>query len=139
MTGAQAIREYVRDHYIEPARSRGDSTIRVPVRDVSKGLRLSNQFPNVCNALRGKRFLQANALELVESSGPPSGMGSTVVYTYRLISSRETEAIRESTFDRLRGIGREVFASLGGGEAYLRGERDNFYGASEESGEEPRR
>jgi len=35
---------------------------------------------------------------------------------------------------RLRGLLKEVFAELGGGEAYLRAERSNFYNPSCERG-----
>ena len=33
----------------------------------------------------------------------------------------------DDAWSRLRGTLREVFAELGGGEAYLRAERSNFY------------
>jgi hypothetical protein len=32
----------------------------------------------------------------------------------------------------LRGIGKEVFAALGGGEAFLRSEREHFYDPGKE-------
>ena len=43
---------------------------------------------------------------------------------------RITELSPPSTLDsweRLRGICKDIFAELGGGEAYLRNERENFY------------
>ena len=39
---------------------------------------------------------------------------------------REYDKEPEDSWNRLRGILKEVFAELGGGEAYLRAERSNF-------------
>jgi hypothetical protein len=39
---------------------------------------------------------------------------------------REYDKEPEDSWNRLRGILKEVFAELGGGEAYLRAERRNF-------------
>jgi len=39
-----------------------------------------------------------------------------------------TEAARYPTFGDLIGIGKETFAQLGGGEAFIMGERAAFYG-----------
>jgi hypothetical protein len=39
-----------------------------------------------------------------------------------------TETPVELPLSRFRGIAKEVFQELGGGEAFIRGERKNFYG-----------
>ena len=39
---------------------------------------------------------------------------------------RECNEEPEDSWNRLRGILKDVFAELGGGEAYLRAERSNF-------------
>lgn len=36
-------------------------------------------------------------------------------------------AEKEDAWRKLRGTWKDIFAELGGGEAYLRGERSNFY------------
>jgi hypothetical protein len=38
----------------------------------------------------------------------------------------------ESLFLQLRGIAKEVFQSLGGGEAFIRKEREQFYGPGDD-------
>jgi hypothetical protein len=42
--------------------------------------------------------------------------------------SKNDRSETEIAFLRLRGIAKEVFRSLGGGEAFIRRERENFYG-----------
>jgi hypothetical protein len=41
---ADQVREHVRHQYIEPARRRGDSTVRIVAGDVQKAVRLSTGF-----------------------------------------------------------------------------------------------
>jgi hypothetical protein len=37
-------------------------------------------------------------------------------------------AKRQEAWEKLRGIGKDIYASFGGGEAYLKAERASFYG-----------
>jgi hypothetical protein len=53
-----------------------------------------------------------------------------VTYTYEFANSR-VSATSEDAWSHLRGALKDVFAELGGGEAYLRAERSNFYGPDE--------
>ncbi len=126
----QKIREYARATIVEPARRQHLSTIRIIAGEVHKALGLQSRVPQVCNALGSRKFLQENNLELISREGPPSGQGNRVTFTYRLNDQPgETgEVTLESAFERVRGIAKEVFQSLGGGEAYLRKEREEFYG-----------
>jgi len=127
---ADAIRSYVHREYIAPARRKGLRRVRVVAGEVHRALELKNRVPNVCNALTSKRFLQQNQLVIEEESGPPSGMGTRMTYTYRLLDDKQphgpaTEAL---AFDKLRGLLKGALHSLGGGEAFLRRERKGFYG-----------
>jgi hypothetical protein len=65
---------------------------------------------------------------------PPSGMSTTVIFTYRLKdeTGQTSSPPTEWPFLRLRGIGKDVFQSLGGGEAFIRKEREQFYGPGED-------
>ena len=132
-THADRVREHARLEYIEPARRRHESTIRIVAGDVQKAMRLSNRVPLVCQALKSHKFLDENHLVLEKWGGPPSGMSTTVVFTYRLAEGgRASSQEAEWPFLRLRGIGKEVFQSLGGGEAFIRKEREEFYGPGED-------
>ncbi len=128
-TSAEAIRMYAQKEYIEPARRNGSRRVRIIAGDVHRGMRLKNRVPNVCSALSSRMFLEKNGLVIEEVSGPPSGMGTRVAYTYLLTEEKEsvgqTEAV--SNFGQLRGLLKEALRSLRGGEAYLRRERERFY------------
>jgi len=82
----------------------------------------------VCSALRTRQFLEQNSLRLVSRTGPPSGLTTTVTYTYEFVDGGEDRKTldREDAWNRLRGALRDVFAEYGGGEAYLRAERASF-------------
>lgn len=125
---SQIVRDYARQQSIDPARRRGEQTVRIVAGEVHRALRLTNLVPAVCSALRGKKFLTENHLVLEKSEGPPSGMSTSVVFTYRIEGTDPRGKTRKSHFLQARGIAKEVFESLGGGEAFLKAERDDFYG-----------
>ncbi len=123
-TLSDGVREHARKIYVEPARSRGDATVGILVKDVVRDLQLFNRTPLVCQALRSDKFLESNDLTIEKDDGPPSGLGTTVNITYRLGGKHEAQSTAvESPFLRARGVAKEVFASLGGGEAFIRAER----------------
>src|SRR5271157_4319983 len=131
---ADQVREHARREYIEPARRRGDSTVRIVAGDVQKAVRLVNRTALVCQALKSHKFIEENHLALEKWDGPPSGMSTTVTFTYRLAGQQPVAAPPpgESQLLRLWGIGKEVFQSLGGGEAFIRNEREEW-GPGEDS------
>ena len=125
---ADRVRDYARRQYIEPARARRQSTVRVVAGDVQKAVRLSNRVSLVCQALKSHKFLTDNHLLLEKWEGPPSGMSTTVVFTYRMLDDDQQTLPQpeEWSFQKLRGVAKEVFHSLGGGETFLRKEREQF-------------
>jgi len=129
-TYANRVRDYARRHYVEPARRRGDSTIRIVAGEVEKAVHLQNRSSLVCQALRSHKFQKESGVALERSDGPPSGISTTVTFTYRLLgeSIRSAPAKDKDAFLRLRGKLKDVFQSLGGGEEFIRRERENFYG-----------
>jgi hypothetical protein len=82
-------------------------------------------------ALKSKKFLQANGLRLISESGPPSGLSTTVTYTYEFIGAKPSPPGPDDPWTRLRGALKDIYAELGGGEDYLRQERERFYGSGE--------
>jgi hypothetical protein len=129
-THADRVREHARHEYIEPARRRREPTVRIVAGEVQKAVRLSNRVALVCQALKSHKFLDENHLVLEKWDGPPSGMSTTVIFTYRLTdeAGQTSSESAESLFLQLRGIAKDVFQSLGGGEAFIRKEREEFYG-----------
>ena len=53
---ADRIRQYVLEHYIEPARKEGRRRAEVLVREVNTALNLNEAWPNICQALAGRKF-----------------------------------------------------------------------------------
>ncbi len=125
---SDTIRAHSRENYVLPAREKRSSRFSIRAGDVVKELGIGySRVPAVCSALKTHQFLRDNELRLIEIRGPKSGQTSTVTYTYEFATSAMSEK-SEDAWSRLRGALKDVFDELGGGEAYLRAERSNFYG-----------
>lgn len=125
---SDTVRQYATDKYVRPTQHRGARTLSINVGEVHRAVALRNRVPLVCQALESDKFLQANELKLISKTGPPSGQSTTVTYTYEFIDTKPSSP-KEDPWVRLRGTLKDVFAELGGGEDYLRAERDRFYGS----------
>ena|ERR1019366_6428453 len=112
--------------YVERARYDGRDVVTISAGDVVRELSLQYRVPSVCSALTSKKFLKENGVTLEKKEGPPSGMGTTAKYTYRLNQVVQAEQGRYSLLWGLRGAGKEMYKSLGGGEAHLNKERAEF-------------
>ena len=119
------VREYATHEYVEPARNRGESTVRIVAGDVHRGLGFHNRIPLVCSALRSGEFLRRNRLKIESQEGPPSMQSTTVAFTY-LLEDIVGQKQEPSSFYSLRGIAKEVFRELGGGETFLKADRAEF-------------
>jgi hypothetical protein len=129
------VRQHAVELYLRTARRHGARTFSVNVGAVHKALGLNNRVPLVCAALTSKKFLVQNGLKLISKTGPPSGQSTTVTYTYEFVDRDEQDSTHADPWLKVRGIAKDVFAALGGGEAFIREERANFYGSgSDESG-----
>lgn len=132
MSPTEITKEHVIENYVRFARLRGDRTIQVRVGDLVKELGWTNRTPSVFSTLNSLAFQKEAGLELVEKrGGPPSGGPSTTwVFEYRLIDMGEIPAAKPkvtpdgSGLSKLIGICADVFKQLGGGQAYLKAERD---------------
>jgi hypothetical protein len=125
---------YVIKAYVEPARQRGENTVRIRVGQIQKELGWTSRTPSVFSTLKSQPFQQEAGVELIEKRGGPAsgGPSTTVEFIYRVLESADvsTEAKKlvpsgQGLMD-LYGIGAEVFKQLGGGEAYLNREREEF-------------
>lgn len=126
-SGSDAIRRHAYDKYVLQARRRKEKLISINVGDVHREMGLSNRVPLVCAALGSKKFLAEHGLRIVSKTGPPSGQSTTVTFLYEMENSMPDKQTADDMWESLRGIGKDVYASYGGGEAYLRQERANFY------------
>ena len=125
------VRQYSSRNYVEPARRRGEASFRIVAGEVHKGVHLNNRVPLVCQALKSGKFLTENNLVLEKWEGPQSGLGTRVIFTYRFKdSSTGVSSSEKNPFLEARGIAKDVFGRLGGGENFIRKEREQFYSQS---------
>jgi hypothetical protein len=132
--------------YVNPARLRGERTVDVRVGNVQKELGWTNRTPSVFSTLSSKEFQQEAGLELIEKKGgPPSGGPSTTVeFVYRVLDPTVTSGQGYSSpapgskLMALYGLCASTFLELGGGEDFLRRERDWGADAWEKYGQERR-
>jgi hypothetical protein len=125
-SASDLVRQHAWDVYLQPARHRRDRTFAVNVGTVHKALGLSNRVPLVCAALTSKKFLDEHGLKLISKTGPPSGQSTTVTLTYEILDGNEKGPPPTKPLLGLRGIAKNVFKGLGGGEAFIRQERRSF-------------
>jgi hypothetical protein len=130
---SDTIRAHGREKYVLAARERSASRFSIRAGDVVNELGIgASRAAAVCSALKTHQFLRDNELRLIEATGPKSGLSTTVIYTYEFANSAASafgaSAESEDAWSRLRGALKDVFEELGGGEAYLRAERSDFYG-----------
>jgi hypothetical protein len=132
MAPTEITKQHVIENYVQPARLKGQSTIEVRVGDVLKELGWTNRTPSVYSTLGSQPFMTEAGLQLIEKrGGPPSGGPSTTVrFVYRVLDSGFSANPSAKVIQNgaglldLYGILAQEFRELGGGEAYLRGERD---------------
>jgi hypothetical protein len=131
---SDAIRHHAYEKYVSAARNRSDKTVSINVGEVHRALALNNRVPLVCAALGSKKFLTEHGLRIISKTGPPSGQSTTVTFTYEIMDcdQKKSADVQLEAWLKLRGIGKDIFASYGGGEAYLRQERANFYGPGQD-------
>jgi hypothetical protein len=125
---SDAVRDFATNTYVQPTRRQGGRTLSINVGEVHKAVALRNRVPLVCQALESAKFLKLNELKLISKTGPASGQSTTVTYTYEFIDKKSSDP-KDDPWVKLRGALTKVFAELGGGEQYLRAEREKFYGS----------
>lgn len=132
---ADQIRAHGRERYVLPARRKRISRFSIRAGDVVRDLEIGwSRTPAVCSALKTNQFLEENQLHLVETTGPKSGQTTTVTYTYEFVDTLPA-AKEDDPWTKLRGAMKDILQKYGGGEAYLRQERENFYPPQIRNGE----
>jgi hypothetical protein len=123
---ADRARAHVQSQYFDPARRAGKTTVKVVAGEVHRALGVRNRVPAVCQALASKIIQEENDVTLIDRKGPPSGLSTRVEFTYRLEPASRPHGSRDGSFLALRGIAKEIFRKLGGGEEVVREERKIF-------------
>lgn len=94
---ADRIRQYVLEHFIEPAREEGRDSVEVLVSDVNRALELNQAWPNICQALAGKMFQDLAEVPAPERIG--ADQSSATVFRFRLNDTDDTSARPFVLFD----------------------------------------
>lgn len=125
----EQVQKYVSSAYILPAKKRGQNTIVVKAGDVHRELHWTNRVPAVCTSLGSRKFQLQTGLELIAKEGPPSGMGTRATFTYKIVQggTQSSDISRTSLMDELYGAASKVFRELGGGENFIRREREQLH------------
>ncbi len=132
MAPTEITKQHVISTYVRPARLKGEKTIEVRVGNVLKELGWTNRTPSVFSTLTSKAFQEEAGVELIEKrGGPASGGPSTKVqFIFRVLNIGASSGPVERVLPNgaglmsLYGICRETFRQLGGGEAFLKAERN---------------
>ena len=88
MVTADRIREYVKENFVAPARSRGQTTVTFRASEVHSGVKKvysieqGHRMPAVCSAIDTDLFLDYASVTLVKREGPVQG--ASVVWTFRV-------------------------------------------------------
>ncbi|MCY3639058.1 MAG: hypothetical protein OXG80_08180 [Chloroflexi bacterium] len=111
MRQVDKIRQYAADNFIRPARLAGKEHVTVCAGDVNKamvgdGLLPNSRLPNVCNALRGKDFLDLANVELLETVGPYES--TTTAFRYRILNVADNIA-SERKYDHNENVREYIF------------------------------
>ena len=132
MKPTEQTKNHVISAYVKPARENGEKTVQVRVGTVLKELGWNNRTPSVFSTLSSKEFQKDAGVELIERrGGPPSGGPSTTwQFVFRVLGGADeaaTSANAKSNGAGLRalyGLCAGTFKALGGGEEFLRRERE---------------
>ena len=93
---ADRIRQYVLEHTIEPAREEERGQAEVLVRDVNTALGLNEAWPNICQALAGRKFQELAQIPPPERDG--ANQSSATIFRFDLSDHR----VDRSALDQLR-------------------------------------
>ncbi len=134
MKPTEQTKQHVISTYVQPARLKGEKTIHIRVGNVQKELGWTNRTPSVFSTLLSKEFQQEARVELIEKrGGPPSGGPSTTwQFVFRVLGEAEsTDPARRASASKggllaLYGICADMYSEVGGAEAFIRSERENF-------------
>ena len=99
---ADRIRQYVLEHYIESAREEGHGQAEVLVRDVNSALGLNEAWPNICQALAGRKFIELAQVPPPERDG--ADQSPATVFRFDLSGRRVDRSALDQLRDRFLAI-----------------------------------
>jgi 5-methylcytosine-specific restriction protein B len=94
---ADEIRRFVLENYIKPARVRGDATVTITVGELNNEMGLHMAWPNICQALEGRRFLQLANVPAPAAEGPKQSTTRRLTYSLAMESEKMTRPTQPPT------------------------------------------
>lgn len=93
---ADRIRDYVNEHYFEPARARREHTVKITCGEVARALGLTQRLPAVVSAIGATKTEVLFSVKKMAEAGPSNG--ATKVFTYFLSATNDSDSsFQEST------------------------------------------
>jgi hypothetical protein len=86
----------------------------------------------VCAALSSKKLQRNVGVRLTKKEGPPSGQSPTVIFRYEVLDQEASSAQGVALLPPKRGllaaygVAAHLYRQVGGGDAFLKAERENF-------------
>jgi hypothetical protein len=81
-SGGDAVRKYVKQRYINPARMKKGGRVTFTAEDIEKEMGLGNKYPLICSALDTQKFIDFARVELIRREG--AAQGSTAKWTFKV-------------------------------------------------------
>jgi hypothetical protein len=131
MTFSEEVQQYFHGNYVLPARQRGQASVEVKAGEIHSKLGWTRRIPLVCAALSSKKLQRNVGVRLTQKEGPPSGQSPTVVFRYEILKSEASSAQGVSSQPKrgllaAYGVAAHLYRQVGGGDAFLKTERENF-------------
>jgi hypothetical protein len=133
MNLSETVLQYVRSNYVHPARKQGAKIVEVKAGDIHSGLRWSRRVPLVCSALTSQKFQNTVGVKLIETKdAPPSGLSTRTTYRYEILDNEAQSGLGIDPPPPTRGllgaygVAAHLYRQVGGGDAFLKTERENF-------------
>ena len=73
MAQADSIRDFANEHYIQPARERGERQVTIRAGDLHDDMRLPGRLPAITGALGANKFCTEYGVRRVSVEGPING------------------------------------------------------------------
>jgi hypothetical protein len=134
MNLSEVVLQFARANYFYPARTSGQKIVEVKAGEIHSGLRWSRRVPLVCSALSSRKFQNAAGVKLIGTKdAPPSGLSTRTIYRYEILDEDGPASFRQDSpappkrgLLAAYGVAAHLYGQVGGGDAFIESERENF-------------
>jgi hypothetical protein len=132
MNLSETVLQYVRAKYVHPARTHGQAIVEVKAGDIHRALSWSRRVPLVCSALSSRKFQIAAGVRLIGTKdAPPSGLSTRTIFRYEILDREASSELSVASQPKRGllasyGVAAHLYRQVGGGDAFLQAERENF-------------